>query len=194
MYSLRYALYVCLIDMCQVWFLALHYIYALYVCLICMPYMYALCVCLICDARVPCVYALCVCLICVRHMWQVWYFGLAFATRLRLNALQGKSFCFQISIPKFNSNFNCIFSCFFLLCCASSPYKANFFVSSKNNHFFSAPLRRAGGRRHTHRDRQTYTHTHPPTRPPTHTHTHTHTHRRLTIAMGHRCRRSRPLF
>ena len=42
------------------------YMYALYVCLICMPYMYALYVCLIC---MPYMYALYVCLICMHYMY-----------------------------------------------------------------------------------------------------------------------------
>ena len=44
------------------------YMYALYVCLICMPYMYALYVCLIC---VPYMYALYVCLICMPYLYAV---------------------------------------------------------------------------------------------------------------------------
>ena len=52
-----YALYVCLLCM--------PYMYALYVCLLCMPYMYACYVCLIC---MPYMYALYVCLICMPAM------------------------------------------------------------------------------------------------------------------------------
>ena len=55
-----YALYVCLI--CMPYMYAL---YVLYVCLICMPYMYVLYVCLI---RMPYMYALYVCLICMPYM------------------------------------------------------------------------------------------------------------------------------
>ena len=47
------------------WGQSMPYVYALYVCLICMPYMYALYACLIC---MPCMYALCVCLPWIRRM------------------------------------------------------------------------------------------------------------------------------
>jgi hypothetical protein len=55
-----YALYVCLMCM--------PYMYALYVCLICMPYMYALYTCLIC---MPYMYALYICLICMPYMYAL---------------------------------------------------------------------------------------------------------------------------
>jgi len=69
-----YALYICLVCMPYLYAFLIESLLcvclipctcALYVCLICMPYMYALYVCLIC---MPYMYALSVCLICMPYM------------------------------------------------------------------------------------------------------------------------------
>ena len=69
-----YALYVCLLCMP---YMCMPYMYALYVCLLCMPYVCApyraLCVCLIC---VPYMYALYVCLLCMPYMCMPYMYAL----------------------------------------------------------------------------------------------------------------------